>query len=107
MEDNEGLNLVADTTYATGNHVIIQTDDGHYVVLAHLRQNTIAVTEGQRINRGDLLGKTGNSGNTTMPHLHFQVQTHRDLWDPDNRSVPFTFSGGITHRRNDRIHGRT
>ena len=28
---------------------------------------------------------------TTMPHLHLQVQTHVDLWDPDDRSVPFGF----------------
>ena len=33
----------------------------------------------------------GNSGNTTLPHLHLQVQTHADIWDPDNRSVPFGF----------------
>ena len=106
MEDSVGLHLVTDMADALGNHVVIQTEDGHYVVFAHLRQGTLAVESGQQVEVGTPLGKTGNSGNTTMPHLHVQVQTHADLWDPDNRSVPFTFQDGVSHRRNDRIQGR-
>jgi hypothetical protein len=105
MEDSEGLNLVSDQADAVGNNVIIHTKDGHYVVFAHLRQGSVVVSEGQTVKTGDPIGKTGNSGNTTMPHLHFQVQTHQDLWDPDNRSVPFAFGDGPVHRRNDRITG--
>ena len=42
-----------------------------------------------------------------MPHLHLQVQTHVDLWDPDNRSVPFAFEpDGRVMARNDRAGGR-
>ncbi|WP_419949150.1 hypothetical protein [Candidatus Palauibacter sp.] len=41
---------------------------------------------------------------TTMPHLHLQVQTHVDLWDPDDRSVPFgSEPGGRVLARNDRV----
>jgi hypothetical protein len=105
MEDSEGLNLVSEQADAVGNNVIIQTKEGHYVVFAHLRQGSVVVSEGQSVKTGDPIGKTGNSGNTTMPHLHFQVQTHQDLWDPNNRSIPFAFGDGPVHRRNDQITG--
>ena len=104
MEDSEGLNLVTDVADAAGNVVIIELDSGLFVVLAHLRQGTLRVSEGDRVRTGDPLGLVGNSGNTTMPHLHLQVQTHLDLWHPDNRSVPFAFGpGGRVPVRNDRV----
>ena len=103
IKDSEGLNLVSEKTDATGNSVTIKTREGYYVVLAHLRQGSLAVSEGQTVRSGDFIGKTGNSGNTTMPHLHLQVQTHQDIWDPDNRSVPFAFDDGLVLERNDRI----
>lgn len=104
MEDSEGLNLVTDVADAAGNVVIIELDSGLFVVLAHLRQGTLQVSEGDRVRTGDPLGLVGNSGNTTMPHLHLHVQTHLDLWHPDNRSVPFAFGpGGRVPLRNDRV----
>lgn len=104
MEDSEGLNLVTDVADAAGNVIVIELDSGHFVVLAHLRHGTLQVGEGDRVQAGDALGLVGNSGNTTMPHLHFQVQTHLDLWHPDNRSVPFAFGpGGRFPVRNDRV----
>ena len=105
MEDSEGLNFVTDPDDATGNTVTIQTEEGHYVVFAHLRQGSVVVSEGQSVKVGDPIGKTGNSGNTTMPHLHFQVQTHKDIWDPDNKSIPFAFGDGLVNRRNSQISG--
>ena len=106
MEDAEGANFVTDPADAAGNVVVIELDTGHFVVLAHLRHATLQVNEGDRVRKGDPLGLVGNSGNTTMPHLHLQVQTHRDLWDPDNRSVPFAFEGdGRVLARNDRAVG--
>ena len=104
MEDAEGANFVTDRADAAGNVIVIGLDTGHFVVLAHLRQGTLRVGEGDRVRKGDLLARVGNSGNTTMPHLHLQVQTHVELWDPDNRSVPFGFEpDGRVLARNDRI----
>ena len=107
MEDAEGANFVTELEDATGNVIVIELDSGHFVVLAHLRHGTLRVREGDRVRKGDRLALVGNSGNTTMPHLHLQVQTHLDIWDPDNRSVPFGFEpDGRVLARNDRVVGR-
>ena len=104
MEDSEGANFVTHPADAAGNVVVIELDTGHFVVLAHLRHGTLQVGESDRVRKGDPLALVGNSGNTTMSHLHLQVQTHRDLWDPDNRSVPFAFEpDGRVLARNDRV----
>lgn len=92
---------------AAGNVVVIRDADGHHVVLAHLEQGSVTVGVGDEVAVGDPLGRVGNSGNTTLPHLHLQVQTHADLWHPDNRSLPFSFGGDRPLRRNDRIEGAT
>lgn len=106
MEDSEGANFVTDRADAAGNVIVIELEGGEFVVLAHLRHGTLQVGEGDRVRKGDPLARVGNSGNTTMAHLHLQVQTHRDLWDPDNRSVPFVFEGdGRVLARNDRVGG--
>ncbi|MEZ0090150.1 M23 family metallopeptidase [Streptacidiphilus sp. EB129] len=56
-----------------GNHVFIDTG-AETVKLAHLRPGTVAVTPGQSVRTGDLLGEVGNSGNTTEPHLHIHAE---------------------------------
>ena len=107
-EDSEGANLVSDPAEAAGNVIVLELDNGLFVVLAHLRHGTLQVSEGDRVWKGQPLARVGNSGNTTMPHLHLQVQTHRDLWDPDNRSVPFAFEAdGRVLVRNDRVEALT
>ena len=104
VEDAEGTNFVTEVEDAAGNVIVIELDTGHFVVLAHLRHGTLRVGVGDQARKGDPLALTGNSGNTTMPHLHLQVQTHADLWDPDNRSVPFGFEpDGRVLARNDRV----
>lgn len=55
------------------NYILIQHTDGtlgHYV---HLQKNGNKVKIGQRVKTGDLIGKSGNTGHTTGPHLHFAV----------------------------------
>lgn len=58
----------------TGNRVIIDHGNGEYSVLAHMRHGSIAVKKGQQIRPGQPLGECGNSGNSSEPHLHFQLQ---------------------------------
>jgi murein DD-endopeptidase MepM/ murein hydrolase activator NlpD len=59
-----------------GNHVIIDLGDGTYAALAHLRHRSIRVRAGQHVGAGDQIAECGNSGNTTEPHLHFQLMDH-------------------------------
>ncbi|MBX2846104.1 MAG: M23 family metallopeptidase [Saprospiraceae bacterium] len=54
-----------------GYNVIIQHGYGYETLYAHLSE--ILVTKGQRIQRGELIGKVGNTGTSTAPHLHYEV----------------------------------
>ena len=58
-----------------GNHVIIDHGRGEFSVLAHLRQGSLRVQEGQRVQAADPIGTCGNSGNSSAPHLHYHLQT--------------------------------
>lgn len=58
---------------APGNHVIVDIGGGHYIMYAHLAPGSPTVQVGDSIQKGYILGKLGNSGNTDSPHLHFQV----------------------------------
>ncbi|GAA4324449.1 peptidoglycan DD-metalloendopeptidase family protein [Flaviaesturariibacter amylovorans] len=61
-----------------GNAVVIRSDAGEYVVLAHFRRGTVAVKRGQRVKAGMRLGAVGNSGNSSEPHLHLHLQDKPD-----------------------------
>lgn len=63
----------------TGNTVVLETTNKEYILFAHLKENSIAVREGQFIRQGGLLGQCGNSGNTTEPHLHLSLQNTLDM----------------------------
>ncbi|WP_405928878.1 M23 family metallopeptidase [Streptomyces griseus] len=74
-----------------GNHVILDLGDSTYAVYAHLQRGSLQVRPGDRVRAGQRLGRVGNSGNTTEPHLHFHLM---DGPDPDSaRGVPFTWRG--------------
>jgi Peptidase family M23 len=60
-----------------GNHVILQSGD-IYAAFVHLAPGTIAFMDGQRVSTGDLIGRIGHSGNSTSPHLHFQLMDSPD-----------------------------
>ncbi|CAM5430537.1 MULTISPECIES: M23 family metallopeptidase [Streptomyces] len=74
-----------------GNHVVLDLGDSTYAVYAHLQRGSLRVRPGDRVRAGQRLGRVGNSGNTTEPHLHFHLM---DGPDPDSaRGVPFTWRG--------------
>lgn len=74
------VHAVADGTVVTagwggsyGYQVVIKHADGHYSQYAHLSQ--ISVKVGQRVGEGRRIGRSGSTGNTTGPHLHFEMRT--------------------------------
>lgn len=56
-----------------GNHVILDIGNGRYAFYAHVRPGSLLVKVGDQVKRGAPLGKLGNSGNSTEPHLHFHL----------------------------------
>ncbi|MDX1314712.1 MAG: M23 family metallopeptidase, partial [Eudoraea sp.] len=65
----------------TGNTLVLQTDQGEYILFAHLQEGSILVEEGQDVVQGELMAKCGNSGNSTEPHLHLSLQNTLEMRD--------------------------
>ncbi|MBT8085300.1 MAG: M23 family metallopeptidase [Woeseia sp.] len=65
--------LVPDKAGARANLIRVLHDDGTFAIYAHLNWNTIRVQEGDRVNRGQYIADSGNTGFSTGPHLHFAV----------------------------------
>ena len=75
-----------------GNHVVIAAGiNGPFVLLAHLQEGSVRVRPGQLVKSGDPVGRCGNSGNSTEPHVHVQVTDSTD-WHRA-RGVPLAFRG--------------
>lgn len=73
-----------------GNLTVIKHADGTFTKYAH--QSSINVQPGQEVKAGDVIGKVGSTGNSTGPHLHFEVRRG----DPDSGEVldPVAFLEG-------------
>ena len=56
-----------------GNYVLMRLASGQYALYAHLQPGSLRVSPGDRVKHGQVLGLVGNSGNSTMPHLHFHL----------------------------------
>ncbi len=65
--------------HMTGNTLVLKTPAGEFILLAHLKEGSVRVKKGQQVRLGDLLAACGNSGNSTEPHLHMQLQNTRDI----------------------------
>lgn len=57
-----------------GNYIIIKHNDGNYTLYAHLYEGSIKVKSGDAVKQGQVIAKMGSSGNSTGPHLHFEVR---------------------------------
>ena len=63
----------------SGNYIIVESNDG-YAVYAHAQTGSIIVSPGDKVTPGQRLANVGHSGNSTAPHLHFQLMDHPDPW---------------------------
>ncbi len=92
-----------------GNHLVIQTEENLYILLAHLKKESIVVAVGDSVKVGDEIGKCGNSGNTSQPHLHLQAMTQPNFMSSESKPVPISFqiddTEPQTYRRNQTIFG--
>ncbi|HET6985611.1 MAG TPA: M23 family metallopeptidase, partial [Kribbella sp.] len=97
-----------DLDHPEGNVVVVDIGAGRYVVLAHLRQNSLQVAVGDRVHTGQPIAQVGNSGNTDEPHLHLQIQNRPQL-DATQVTPGLTTSAVVLRNTtvNNRFHPQT
>lgn len=67
--------------YGYGTHIVITGDNGYQTLYAHM--SSLNVSNGQRVNAGSsVVGWVGMTGRTTGPHLHFEVRSGGNFYDP-------------------------
>ena len=85
--------LAAGWVELAGNHVMIEMREGPVVAVCHLQRGSVQVQLGQRVRMGETLGRCGNSGNTTEPHVHIQAMDRLDVVHAS--AGPITFGGHL------------
>lgn len=88
MEEGTEVRCVLDGTVTEcansaigGNYIKILHTNGYVSYYGHLQQ--INVSEGQAVQTGQIIALSGNTGQTTGPHLHFQLSKDNTLADPE------------------------
>jgi murein DD-endopeptidase MepM/ murein hydrolase activator NlpD len=85
-----------------GNYLVLVHEDATYAIYGHLMQRGLVARKGDKVDQGDLLARSGNSGLSRGPHLHFAVYDcvlRMGPWGIGCDTVPVTF-------RNTRAHPR-
>ncbi|MEW5740017.1 MAG: M23 family metallopeptidase [Myxococcota bacterium] len=75
-----GVVVRAGETKVNGRYVVI--DHGHGVTTAYLHNARVLVSEGQQVNAGDFIAMSGNTGRSTGPHVHYQLELSGQPVDP-------------------------
>ncbi|MFJ6264680.1 M23 family metallopeptidase [Lysinibacillus xylanilyticus] len=89
-----------DERNAAGNYVVIEHANNEFSMIAHFKKNSILVKSGDTVTEGQLIGKCGNSGNSSEAHIHFQVMDSQDI--VYGKSIRILFKDG-----NEPIQGDT
>ncbi len=99
LKFHEGLDYSADIgtpVYATGDGTVelagwnkgygnsIDISHGYNYLTRYAHLSEILVRQGQKVRRGDMIGKVGNTGKSTGPHLHYEVRLHGQPQNPVN-----------------------
>jgi len=72
-----------------GNYIIMECENGIYAFFAHIKKDSIKVSVGDNIKKGQILGQVGHSGNSTGAHLHFQLMDSINLLEA--KGIPCVF----------------
>lgn len=76
-------------SWPAGNSLVLDIGNGHYVMYAHMRRGSILFKPGDKVKRGEQIGKVGSTGNSYGAHLHMHVTSNPGLLNGDG--VPYLF----------------
>lgn len=65
--------------FTCGNYIIINHNNGEFSFYGHLSEGSIRVKVGDQVRQGEIIGKVGNTGHSTEPHLHFHLMDSKDF----------------------------
>ena len=77
------------TNAVAGNYVIIDHKNNEFSAYCHLQEGSIRVKPGDKVNKGVVIAKVGNTGNSGAPHLHFQLMDSRNFFTANGLPVMF------------------
>ncbi len=96
-------NIEMNAEQPLGNYVIIKHQHDEYSVLAHFKEGSIVVQEGDEVESGQLLGLVGNSGNSSEPHIHYHVSNDESGLAGQSLNIQFVAEQQV--ERGDQITG--
>ena len=85
-----GTVIVAQRSSSYGNYVVISHGGGNTTLYAHM--SSLGTTAGSYVNQGDSIGVTGSTGNSTRPHLHFEISENGVRINPLNYLTGYSLS---------------
>ncbi len=80
---------IKDNTIMMGNYVIIDHHNGEYSTLMHMKRGSLSVKVGDRVEQGQILGQIGDSGDSFIPHLHYQLTNGIDIMNSEGIPIYF------------------
>ncbi|HSW69119.1 MAG TPA: M23 family metallopeptidase [Gammaproteobacteria bacterium] len=95
-----GIKTNLEDTYITekslpGNYIILDLGNGKYAGYAHIFPGSFKVKTGDRVTRHQIIAKLGNSGNSSEPHLHFQIIDNNSFLE--SNGIPYGFKHFWAH----------
>ncbi len=82
-----------------GNYISILHDDGSTAYYWHLEKNGVLINIGDRVQKGQVIGLSGNTGYSAFPHLHFEVQGYDNAGNSTQIPTRFQTSKGVKYLR--------
>jgi hypothetical protein len=76
---NDNVPGTMNSSQPFGNYIIIDHGGNEFSVFGHFKKGSVIVSPGDTVVSGQILGKSGNSGNSSEPHIHYQLQDSRTL----------------------------
>lgn len=106
VEDNQPG--VVNRDQGGGNYIIIDHLNGETSILAHFKKGSILVAVGDTVIKGQEVGQAGNSGASTEPHLHYQLQNSPELLNGLGLPAQFLdyYEDGVFVERGEPIRGQ-